>query len=159
MFAPWKKSYDQPRQHIKKQRHYLANKDLFSQSYHFSIAMVMYWCESWTIKKAEHWRTECFWNVVLENTIESPLDCKEIQLVKSKGNQSWIFIKRTDAEAKTVTLGHLMQRTDLLDLPAIQGTLKSLLQHHSSKASTLQFSAFFMVQLSHPYMTSGKSIV
>ena len=66
--------------------------------------VVMYGCESWTIKKAEHWRNWCFWTVVLEKTLESPLDCKEIQPVHPKGNQSWIFIGRTDAEAETPIL-------------------------------------------------------
>ena len=61
----------------------------------------MYGCESWTIKKAEHWRNAwCFWTVVLEKTLESPLDCKENQPVHPKGNQPWIFIGRTDAEAE-----------------------------------------------------------
>ena len=58
----------------------------------------MYGCESWTVKKAEHWR--CFWTVVSEKTLESPLDCKEIQPGRPKGNQSWIFIGRADAEAE-----------------------------------------------------------
>ena len=61
MLAPWKKSYDQPRQHIQKQRHYFANKDPSSQGYGFSLAMVvMYGCDSWTIKKAEHRRIDAF---------------------------------------------------------------------------------------------------
>ena len=63
----------------------------------------MYGCESWTIKKAEHWRID-FWTVALENTLESPLDCKEIQPVHPKGNQSWKFIGRTDAEPETPVL-------------------------------------------------------
>ena len=63
--------------------------------------VVMYGCESWTVKKAEHW---CFWTVVLEKTFESPLDCKEIQPVYAKGNRSWVFIGRTDAEAETLVL-------------------------------------------------------
>ena len=62
--------------------------------------VVMYGCESWTIKKAEHWRTDAL-ELVLEKTLESPLDCKEIQPVHPKGDQSWIFIGRTDAEAET----------------------------------------------------------
>ena len=82
-------SYDQPRQHIKKQRHYFANKCLSSQSYHFSSSHVWMWeldyKESWAPKS---W---CFWTVVLEKTLESPLDCKEIQPVHPKGNQSWIW--------------------------------------------------------------------
>ena len=62
------------------------------------LPVAMYRCESWTIKKAEHWRICCFWTVVLEKTLESPLDCKEIQPVHPEGNQSWIFTGRTDAE-------------------------------------------------------------
>ena len=98
MLAPWKKSNDKPRQHIKKQRHYFANKDLPSQSYGFSSSHVWMWeldyKESWALK---YW---WFWTVVLEKTLESPLDCKEIQLVHPKGNQFWIFIGRTDTEAE-----------------------------------------------------------
>ena len=69
----------------------------------------LYCEESWAPK---NW---CFWTVVLEKTLESPLDCKEIQPVHPKGDQSWIFIGRTDAEAKTPIFGHLMQRTDLFE--------------------------------------------
>ena len=100
MLAPWKKSYDKPRQHIKKQRHYFANKGPYSQSCGFSSSHVWMWeldsKESWAPK---NW---CFWTVVLEKTLESPLDCKEIEPVHPKGNQSWIFIGRTDAEAETL---------------------------------------------------------
>ena len=81
MLAPWKKSYDKPTQHIKKQRHYFANKGLSSQSLSMFFLVVMYGCESWTIKKAEHQKNGCFWTVVLEKTLENPLDCKEIQPV------------------------------------------------------------------------------
>ena len=99
MFAPGKKSYDQPRQHIKKQRHYFANKGPSNQSYSFSSSHVWIWeldyKESWTPK---NW---CFGTVVLEKTLESSLDSKEIQPVYPKGNQCWIFIGRTDAEAET----------------------------------------------------------
>ena len=102
MLAPWKKSYDKPRQHIKKQRHYFADKGPSSQSYDFSSSHVWMWeldyKESWALKN------RCFWTVVLEKTLESPLDCKEIQPVHSKGDQSWIFIGRTDAEAETPIL-------------------------------------------------------
>ena len=102
MHAPWKKSYDQPRQHIKKQRHYFANKGLSSQSYEFSSNHVWMWeldCkESWALK---NW---CFWTVVLEKTLESRLVCKEIQPVNPQGNQSWILFGRTDAEAETPIL-------------------------------------------------------
>ena len=102
MLAPWKKGYDQPRQHIKKQRHYFANKGSSSQSYGFSSSHVWMWeldyKESWMLK---NW---CFWTVVLEKTLEGPLDCKEIQPVHPKENQSWIFIGRTDAVAETPIL-------------------------------------------------------
>ena len=101
MLAPWKKSYDQSRQHIKKQRHCFANKCLSSQSYGFSTSHWMWefdYKESWELK---NW---CFWTVVLEKTLESPLDCKESQPVHPKGNQSWIFIGKTDAEAETPIL-------------------------------------------------------
>ena len=65
--------------------------------------VVMYGCESWTIKKTEHWRIDAF-ELVLEKTFESPLDSKQIQPVHPKGNQSWMFIGRTDAEAETPIL-------------------------------------------------------
>ena len=102
MLAPWKKSYDQPRQHIKKQRYYFANKGLSSQGYGFSSSHVWMWeldCEeSWALK---NWR---FWTVVLEKTFASPLNCKEIQPVHPKGDQSWVFIGTTDAEVETPIL-------------------------------------------------------
>ena len=102
MFAPWKKSYNKPRLHIKKQRHYSADKSPSSQSYGFSNSYVWMWeldhKESWVPKS---W---CFWSVVLEKTLESPLDCEEIKLASPKGNQSWIFIGRTDAEAEAPNL-------------------------------------------------------
>ena len=90
-------SYDQSRQHIKKQKDYFANKGPSSQSYGFSSSHVWMWelgyKESWAPK---NW---CFWTVVLEKTLESPLDFKDIWPVHRKGNQSWIFIGRTDVEA------------------------------------------------------------
>ena len=102
MLAPWKKSYDQLRYHIKKQRHYFANKGPSSQGYGFSSSYVWMWeldyKESWVPK---NW---CFRTVVLEKTLESPLDCKEIQPVHPKGSQSWIFIGIIDAEAETLIL-------------------------------------------------------
>ena len=102
MLIPWKKSYEQLRQHIKKQRHYFANKGLSSQGYGFSSGHVWMWeldCkESWVPK---NW---CFWTMALEKTLESPLNCKEIQLVHPKGDHSWVFIARTDAEAETPIL-------------------------------------------------------
>ena len=102
MLAPWRKSCDQPRQHIKKQRHYLVNKNLSSQSFGFPSSDVWMWdldCkESWA---PNNW---CFWTVTLEKTLESLLDCKEIYPVHLKGNQSCIFMGRIDAEAETPIL-------------------------------------------------------
>ena len=90
-------SDDQPRQRVTKQRHYFPDNCLSTQMYGFSSSHVWMWeldhKESWALK---NW---CFWAVVLEKTLESPLDSKEIKSVNSKGNQSWIFIGRTDAEA------------------------------------------------------------
>ena len=87
---------------MKMQRHYFASKGPSSQSYSFSRSHVWLWeldyKESWALK---NW---CFWTVVLEKTLKSPLDCKEIQSVHPKGNQSWIFIGRTDAKAETPIL-------------------------------------------------------
>ena len=98
-FSSLRKSCDKNKQHIKKQRHYIANRGLSSQSYGFFSGHVCMWDldhkESWAPK---NW---CFWTVVLEKTLESPLDSKEIQPVNPKGNQSWIFIGRTDVEAET----------------------------------------------------------
>ena len=100
--TPWKESYDQPRCHIKNQRHYFVNKGPSSQGYGFSSGHVWMWeldsKESWALK---NW---CFLTVVLEKTLESPLDCKETQEVHPKRNQSWIFIGRTDAEVETPIL-------------------------------------------------------
>ena len=99
MLAPWKKSYGQL---IKKQRHYFANKGPSSQNYGFSSSHVCMWeldhKESWVLK---NW---CFRIVVLEKIPESPVDCKEIQPVHPKGNESWIFSGRTDAEAEVPIL-------------------------------------------------------
>ena len=97
-----RKAMTNPDSVIKKQRHYFTNKGLSSQSYGFSSSRVWMWelnhKESWVSK---NW---CFWAVVLEKTLECPLDCKEIQPIHPKGDQSWIFIGRTDAEAETPIL-------------------------------------------------------
>ena len=99
--ASWP-SYRQRRQHIKKQRQHFANNGPSSQSYGFFSSHVWMWelnyKESWAQK---NW---CFWTVVLEKILESSLECKEIQPVNPKGNQSWIFIGKTNAEAETLTL-------------------------------------------------------
>ena len=100
--APCKKSYDQPRQHIKKQRHYFANKVLCSQSLGFSSSHVWMW--EWDYKESWAPKNWCFWTVVLEKALESPLDCRQFQPVHPKGYQSWVFTGRTDAEAETPIL-------------------------------------------------------
>ena len=102
MLAPWKKSSDQPRQLIKKKRHYFDDKGLSNQSHAFSSSQV----SMWELDYKESWapKNRCFWTVVLEKSLEIPLDSKEIKLVSPKENQSWIFIGRTDAEANTLLL-------------------------------------------------------
>ena len=90
--SPWKESYDKSKQCIKKQRHHFADKGLYSQSYGFSSSHVWMWE---LIQELKNW---CFWTVVLEKTLESPLDCKEIKSVKPKGNVPWIYIERAGAE-------------------------------------------------------------
>ena len=99
MLTPWRKSYDQPRQHIRKQRHYFVNKGLSSQGYGFSSSHV----RMWELDYEESWapKSWCFWTVVLEKTLESSWDSKEIQPVHPKGDQSWVFTGRTDVEAET----------------------------------------------------------
>ena len=85
--------------------------------------VVMYGCENWTIKKAECRRIDAF-ELWLEKTLESPLDCKKIQPVHSKGNQSWIFIGRTDAEAEIPLFSHLMKRTDSVEKTLVLGKIE-----------------------------------
>ena len=109
----------------------LKSKDItLSRKVHVVKAMVfpvvMYGCENWAIKKAEsqspkNWR---FQAVVLEKNLESPLDSKEIQQVHPKGNQSWVFTERTDAEAETPVLGHLMRRADSLEKTLMLGNIE-----------------------------------
>ena len=110
------KSYDKPRWHIKKQRHHFADKALVKAMV-FPVAM--YGCESWTIKETEHEELMPS-NVVMEKTVESPLDWKRVKPVKPKGNQPWILTGRTDAEAPV--LGHLMWRANSLEKTLMLGT-------------------------------------
>ena len=104
MLAPWKKLWQlwKPRQHIKKQKHHFANKGSYSQGYSFSSRHV----QIWELDHKEGWAPNnwCYQNVVLEKTLESPLDCKEIKLDNPKGNQLWIFFGRTDAEGEAPIL-------------------------------------------------------
>ena len=121
-FAPWKKSYDQSRQHIKKQRHYFATKGLSSQGYGFSSGHVWMWeldCEdSWVPK---NW---CFWTVVLEKTLESPSDCKEIQPVHPKEISLGYSLEGLIPKLKLQYFGHLMGRTDSLEKTLMLGGIR-----------------------------------
>ena len=121
--APWKKSYDKPRQLIKKQRHHFADKGLYNQIYGFSSIHIWMWeldhKEGWALK---NW---CFQTVVLEKTLESPLDSNDITLVNPKGNQLWIFIRRTGAEAEAPILWPpLVWRTDSLEKTLMLGKIE-----------------------------------
>ena len=122
MLGPWKTGYSQPRQHIKKQRHYFANKGPSSQSYGFSSTHVWMWeldyKESWVPK---NW---CFWTVVLEKTLESPLDFKEIQPVHPKEISPGCSLEGLMLKLKLQYFGHLMQRADSLDKILILGKIE-----------------------------------
>ena len=119
---PLEKSNDKLRQCIKKQRHYSANKVLYSQRYGFSSSHVQMWeldhKEGWALK---NW---CFWIVVFEKTFESPLNCKEIKPVNPKGNQPWIFIGQTDAEAEARILWPPDGRADSLQKTLMLGKIE-----------------------------------
>ena len=134
MFAPWKKSYEQHRQNIKKHRHYFTDIGPSSQSYGSSSSHVWMWeldCkESWALK---NW---CFWTVEFEKTPESPLGYKEIQPVHSK-DQAWVFIGRTDVESETQYFGHLMQRTDSLEKTLILGKIEGRRRRGQQRMSWL----------------------
>ena len=112
----------QPRQHIKKQRHYFADKGPYSQSYGFSSSHVWMWDldhkKSWVLK---NW---CFWTVVLEKILENPLDCKEIKPVNAKGYQPWIFIGTTDAKAEAPILWPPDVKSQLIDKTLMLGKIK-----------------------------------
>ena len=102
MLTPWKESYDKPRPYIKEQRHHFANKGPCSQSCGFSGSHVWMW--ELAHKGGLAPKNWCFWTVVLEETLESPLDCKEIKPVNPKGYQSWIFTGRTDTDGEAPVL-------------------------------------------------------
>ena len=122
MLTLWKESYDQPRRHIKKPRRNFANKGTSSQGYGLSSSHVWMWQldykESWAPK---NW---CFWTMVLEKSLESPLDCKEIQSVHPKGDQSWVFIGKTDVEAETSILWPPNARADSFEKTLMLGKIE-----------------------------------
>ena len=117
MLTPWKESYDQPRQHIKKQRHYFANKGPSSQSYGFSSGHVWMWeldCEeSWVPK---NW---CFWTVVLEKTLESPWDYHSILKISPGCSLEGLMLK-----LKLQYFGHLMWTADSLEKTVMLGKIE-----------------------------------
>ena len=119
MLTLWKESYDQPRQHIKKKRYYFVEKGPSSQGYVFSSSHVWMWeldyRENWALK---NW---CFWTVVLEKTLESPLDCKEIQHVHPKRDQSWCSLEGLMLKLKLQYFGHLMWRADSFEKTLMLG--------------------------------------
>ena len=122
MLVLWKKTYDQPRQHIKKQRHNLDDKGLSSQCYGLCSSHVWMWeldyKELWALK---NW---CFWIVVLVKTLESPLHCKEIQPVHPKGNQSEYSLEGLRLKLKLQNFCHLMRRTDSLKKTVMLGKIE-----------------------------------
>ena len=143
--------------------------------------VVMYGCESWTVKKAECWRIDAFelwcWRQLLRvpwtaGRSNHLILCRPLVLLPSIFPSIKVFSSESVLRIRwpkywsfsfiispsNEYLGLISFRMDWLDLPAVQGTLKSFLQHQSSKASILQCSAFFMFQLSHPYITTGKTI-
>ena len=127
--ASWKKSCDKPRYHIKKQRHHFANKGLHGQSYGFSSSHVQMWgctnVRAVQMGELDHKEENLyFWMVVLEKTVEGPLDGKEIQSVNPEGNQPWVFIGRTDAEAEAQSFGRLMWWADSLEKTLMLGKIE-----------------------------------
>ena len=122
MLSLWNNNYEKPRQYIKKQRHHFADKSPYSQSYGFSSSHV--WM--WDLDHKEGWASKnwCLWIVVLEKTLESPSDCKEIKPANPKGNQPWIFIGKTDAEAGALIFSHLMWRANSLEKTLMLGKIE-----------------------------------
>ena len=122
MLAPWKKTYDQPRQHVKEQRHYFANKGPSLQGCGFSSSHVWMWeldyKESWVPK---NW---WLWTVVLEKTLESPLDYKDIPLVHPKEISPGCSLEGLMLKLKLQSFGHLMERTDSFEKTWILGKIE-----------------------------------
>ena len=122
MLAPWKKSYDQHRQYIKKQRHYFANKGSSSQSYGFSSGHV--WM--WELDYKENWAPKnwCFWTVVLEKTLESPLDYKEMKPDNRKEISPEYSLEGLMLKLKFQYFGHLMRKTDSSEKTLMLGKIE-----------------------------------
>ena len=122
MLTPWKESYDQPRQRVKKQRHYFANKGPSGQGYGFPSGHVWMWeldCEkSWALK---NW---CFWTAALEKTLESPFDCKEIYQSILKEISPGCSLEGLMLKLKLQSFGHLMRRADSLEKTLMLGKIE-----------------------------------
>ena len=121
MLAPWKKSYGQPKQHIKKQRHYFTNKGPSSQSFFPSSHVWM-----WELHYKESWvpKNWCFWTTVLEKTLESPLNSKEIKPVVLKEINPENSLGGLMLKLKLQYFGHLMQKTDSLEKTLMLGKIE-----------------------------------
>ena len=120
---PWKQSYGKSWQYIEKQKHPFADKGPYSQRYGFSRSRVQMW--ELNHKEGRVPKSWCFPIMVLEKTLQSPLDTKEIKPVNSNRNQSWIFSGRTDAEAEAPVLSHLMWRANSLEKTLMVGKIES----------------------------------
>ena len=118
MLAPWKENDDKPRQCIKEERHHFANLGLYSQSCGFSSSHVWMW--ELGHKEGRALNSWCFRTVVLEKTLESPLDNKEIHPANPKGNQSWTFIGKNDSEVPILK----MWRADSLEKTLMLGKIE-----------------------------------
>ena len=118
MLAPWKKSYDQPRQHIKKQRHYFANKGPGSQSYVFSSSHV------WTVKKAEHWRIDAFELWCWRRLLRVPWTMRRSNQSILKEISPECSLEGLMLKLKLLYFGHLMQRTDSLQKTLMLGKIE-----------------------------------
>ena len=135
MLAPWKKNYDQPRQHIQKQRHYFANKGPSSQGYGFSSNHV--WM--WELDSEESWRLNnwWFWTVVLQKTVESLLDCKEIQQSILKEISPGCSLEGLMLKLKLQYFGHFMRRVDSLEKTLILGEIEGRRRRGQERMSWL----------------------
>ena len=120
MVASWQENYDKPRQYVKKQRHHFVNKGSYHQRYGFSNSHIRLW--ELDHKECGVLKNWCFWIVVLEKTLERPLDCKENQPVNLKGNQPWILNRRTNAGAEAPIL---MQIASSLEKTLMLGKTES----------------------------------
>ena len=122
MLTPWKENYDQPRQHIKKQRHYFANKGPSSQGYGFSDSHV---CESWTIKKAEHWRIDAFELWCWRRLLRVPWTARKSSQSILKEISPGCSLERLMLKLKLQYFGHLMWRTDSFEKTLMLGKIES----------------------------------